>query len=320
MRDVARLAGVSHQTVSRVLNEPERVRAATRERVQSVMADLGYRRNLAARALASGQTALVGVVWTGANYFEPSKTVAGIEVAARKAGYSTLVGAVSTENEDDAVGVLESFNDRGVDAIAVVAPYQHMLDIVAGHTAGIPTVLVGSVPADSGYHSVAVDQEEGARLAVRHLVEAGARTIAHVTGPRDWFDARARIDGWVSATDELGVGRGPRVLGDWSPESGYAAAGVLADELPDAVFCANDLMALGLSAGLRERGLLERVRIVGFDDIDGAAFVSPSLTSVRQPMGELGAACVETMVGAMAGVAPSHRSLAPELIIRDSSC
>lgn len=319
MRDVARLAGVSHQTVSRVLNEPDKVRPATRERVQEVMTQLGYSRNLAARALVSGQSALVGVVWTGAHYFGPSKAVAGIEVAARSAGYSTLVGAVDADSEDDAAAVLESFTARGVDAIAVVAPYQRMLDLVSGQGPAVPTVLVGSVPEASGFHSVAVDQRLGARLAVRHLVESGARRIAHVSGPVDWFDAIARLDGWRQETVSLGAGLGERVVGDWSAESGYAAAAMLADDLPDAVFCANDLMAIGLAAGLRERGLLDRVRLVGFDDIDGADFMSPSLTTVRQPMAQLGAAAVETMVGAMAGQPPDHRALPPELIVRASS-
>lgn len=318
MRDVARAAGVSHQTVSRVLNEPERVRAETRERVQVAMSRLGYRRNLAARALVSGHTATIGVVWTGTDHFGPSKTVAGIEVAARNAGYATLVGAMSAGNEDDARVVLESLADRHAEAIAVVAPHERMLNLIEEYQPAIPTVLVGSVPETSSRPSVGVDQRLGARMVVEHLASAGARRIAHVSGPADWFDAQNRVVGWRETTAELGV-QGPLVPGDWSAASGHAAALQLLDDLPDAIFCTNDLVAIGLMSALRDRGVLDQVRVVGYDDIDGIDYMSPSLTSVRQPLVRLGAKCMEAMVAAMQGVDPGHLRMPPELMVRQSS-
>lgn len=318
MRDVARAAGVSHQTVSRVLNEPDRVRADTRERVRVAMRRLGYRRNLAARALVSGHTATIGVVWTGADYFGPSRTVAGIEVAARNAGYATIVGAMGAGSEDEARVVLESLAERHAEAIAVVAPHDHMLNIIEEHQPSIPTVLVGSVPETSPLSSVGVDQVLGARMVVEHLVGSGARRIAHVSGPADWFDARNRVEGWRNATAELGV-QGPLVPADWSAASGHAAALHLVDDLPDAIFCTNDLVAIGLMSALRERGVLDQVRVVGYDDIDGIDYISPSLTSVRQPLSQLGAACMEAMVAAMRGDEAVHLRMAPELMVRESS-
>lgn len=317
MRDVARLAGVSHQTVSRVLNEPDKVRPATRERVQEVMTQLGYSRNLAARALVSGQSALVGVVWTGANYFGPSRTVAGIEVVARSAGYATLVGALPVDHEDQVESIIESFRDRNVDGVAVVAPHEKMLDLIRDRLEGIPTVLVGDIPAGSGLPSVAVDQELGAELAVRHLVETGAERVAHITGPSDWFDAAARLRGWRRALEAAGLPVPEPIVGDWTPESGYAAASRLLDDLPDAVFCGNDLMAVGLTARLAEAGA--RVRTVGFDDIDGSAFFSPALSTMRQPFEALGALSLDALMTVMAGETPDHPKLAPELVVRASS-
>ncbi|AQP44906.1 LacI family DNA-binding transcriptional regulator [Tessaracoccus flavus] len=318
MRDVARAAGVSHQTVSRVLNEPDLVRSETRDRVLAVMRDLGYRRNLAARALASGHSALIGVVWTGADFFGPSRTVAGIEVAARSAGYATLVGALPADQEDAVASIIESFRDRSVDGVAVVAPHQRMFDLVRDRLEGIPTVMVGDLsPEECGCHTVSIDQQLGAELAVRHLIETGARSIAHVTGPLDWFDAAARVRGWRSALGDAGLELLDPIVGDWTPESGYAAGKTLADDLPDAVFCANDLMAVGLAAALGPD--VSRVRLVGFDDIDGSAFFSPPLTTVHQPFEALGALSLETLMSVMAGEDPRPRKLAPELVIRASS-
>lgn len=323
MMDVAKLAGVSHQTVSRVLNQPESVRAKTRERVEVAMAELGYSPNLAARALVTSQSALLGVVWTGANYFGPSSTVAGIEVAARSAGYSTIVGALTATNEGDVGGIFSSFRARGVDGIAVVAPYDRMLTLAQESAGGIPTVLVGDIGPDSGLPVVSVDQELGARLATQHLVDGGARRILHISGPPDWFDAKSRIRGWRRTLEEAGLDVPEVIVGDWSAPRGYQLAQELvdADDLPDAVFCGNDVIALGLLAGFRDRGVdvPGQVSVVGFDDIDGADYFAPPLTTVRQPFEELGGLCVEALVDAMGEAAPTVRTLAPTLKVRASS-
>lgn len=322
MMAVARLAGVSHQTVSRVLNTPEAVRPATRERVVAAMRELGYSRNLAARALVTQQTALLGVVWTGAAYFGPSSTVGGIEVAARAAGYSTLVGALETYDEGEVRALFRTFRDRGVEGIAVVAPRERVAQLAREYAAGIPVVLVADDDSDPSLSTVAVDQELGGRLATEHMLERGCRRVLHLAGPQDWFDARARARGWRAALVSTGLEVPEMVEGDWSPESGYEAGRALAEsgDLPDGVFCGNDAMAVGLVAALRDAGVdvPGRVSVVGFDDLAGVAFFAPPLTTVAQPFAELGAKALEVLVDAIAGAEAVAQRLEPELRVRSS--
>lgn len=322
MMAVARLAGVSHQTVSRVINSPELVRPETKERVLSAMRELGYSRNLAARALITQQTALLGVVWTGAGYFGPSSTVAGIEVAARAAGYATLVAAVENPSEDEVAGVFRGFRDRGVEGIAIVAPHDAMARLAQENTTGIPTVIVADKEPENGCHVVTVDQRMGGRIATEHLVERGCRSIEHVSGPLDWFDARERMAGWREALSAAGLPVLQVRVGDWSAESGYAAAQDMLShgDLPDAVFCGNDATALGLMAGLRDAGVEVpgRVSVVGYDDSMGCAFYAPPLTTVSQPFTELGGACLDVLVQAIRGGGPARIHLPPRLVVRRS--
>lgn len=322
MMAVAERAGVSHQTVSRVLNQPETVRPATRERVVAAMKELGYSRNLAARALVTQQTALLGVMWTGASYLGPSSTVGGIEVAARAAGYSTLVGALEEFDEDEVEALFRIFRDRGVEGLAVVAPYTRIEELALKGARGIPTVLVADVGPHTEFHVASVDQELGGRLATGHMVERGCKRIAHLSGPLDWFDAQARIRGWRSTLEDAGLEVLPVLEGDWSPSSGYEMGRelVAAGELPDGIFCGNDGMAAGLLAALREADVdvPGQVSVVGYDDFAGAEYFVPPLTTVRQPFAELGHAALGLLVRAIAGEEPSVVRLDPELRIRGS--
>ncbi len=322
MMAVAKHAGVSHQTVSRVLNSPDSVRPETRERVQVSMAELGFRRNLAARSLVTQLSGLIGIVWTGSGYFGPGSTVAAIEGAARAANYSALVTAVGDQDEDELAAVFEAFRDRGVEGIAVVAPHQHMAERIRGAAGGVPTVIVADMGADPEFHVVSVDQAKGAEVATNHLLERGATTVSHVSGPLDWFDALARIDGHRRALAAAGIERPREWVGDWTAKRGYEIAREMVDTsfVPRAIFCGNDMTALGLLAGLREAGLQspKDVQLVGFDDVDGSGFYSPPLTTVRQPFAELGALCMEVLLKAIAGEAPAVHRLEPELVVRGS--
>lgn len=323
MMSVARLAGVSHQTVSRVLNTPEAVRPATRDRVVAAMKELGYNRNLAARALVTQQTALLGVVWTGADYLGPTRAIGGIEVAARAAGYSTLVGALEEYDETGVTDLFRTFRDRGVEGIAVVAPHESVARSARENAAGIPTVLVADMETGPGFSTVAVDQELGGGLATRHLIERGCQRIVHLAGPTDWFDAKARARGWSTALADAGMEIPQPIEGDWSPESGYAAgqALVASGDLPDGIFCGNDGMAVGLLAALRAAGVdvPREVSVVGFDDLAGSAYFAPPLTTVAQPFADLGAEVLKVLVGAISGAAPVSRRLQPELVVRASA-
>lgn len=320
MADVAALAGVSHQTVSRVLNEPERVKPATRERVEEAIAELGYRRNLAARSLATQHTRLVGVLATSLDYHGPASTLAAVEDAARAAGYATLVGIVNGDHAEVAP-LLDSFLARGVEGIVVIAPQDGILEVVQAARVGVPTVLVADgAEAGEGTRIVAVDQARGARLATEHLIASGCRSIVHVAGPLDWLDARGRVRGWGEALDAAGLPRPDLRYGDWSAERGAEIGRELALDPPDAVFCGNDLTALGVLAAFREAGVAVpgRTQVVGFDDVGGAAFFAPPLTTVRQPFADLGHRCLQALLSADPAPAPADR-IEPRLILRAST-
>ncbi|MEO7587902.1 MAG: LacI family DNA-binding transcriptional regulator [Arachnia sp.] len=322
MMAVAKHAGVSHQTVSRVLNTPDSVRPQTREKVLASMAELGFRRNLAARALVTQLTGLVGIVWTGSGYFGPGSTVAAIEVEARAAGYSALVAAVSDRDEEELAAVFSAFRDRGVEGIAVVAPHQHMAELIRAASSGVPTVIVADMGPDPEFHVVSVDQRRGAEMATNHLLQHGAQTVAHVSGPLDWFDALARIRGHADALSAAGL-ESPRAwVGDWTARRGYEIAHemVAADAVPPAIFCGNDMTALGMLAAFREVGLEAPadVMVIGFDDVDGAGYFAPPLTTVRQPFDELGALCMDVLLRAIGGEEPAVHTIDPVLVARTS--
>ena len=323
MMDVARLAGVSHQTVSRVLNAPGSVRPATRERVRAAIARLGYRRNMAARALATDSTRTIGVVTAGSRYFGPASAAAAIEAAARREGYATLVAALTRSAGDEIAEALDFLVGRGVDGMIAVAPRAHIATAVERAARAVPLVVVADgFPAGGRIHVVSIDQELGARMAVGHLLGGGRRSVAHVSGPPDWFDAAARIRGWRAAVEDAGAPSGDLLEGDWTPERGYVAgAELVARGLPDGVFCSNDLMALGALAALRDRGVRvpAGVAVAGYDDVAGAAFFSPPLTTVRQPFDELGRLCMEVLLEAIGGAAGTAHSIAPTLQVRRSS-
>ncbi|HEY0618040.1 MAG TPA: LacI family DNA-binding transcriptional regulator [Kribbella sp.] len=298
MADVAQLAGVSHQTVSRVLNHHPNVRGETRERVLAAIDKLGYRRNFAARALVTRQTRTLGVVSFDTTLYGPASTIYGIEQAARAAGYFVSIVSLKTLT---AAGVLEAIGfltDQGVDGIVVVAPQRSSARALAALTTNLPTVAVEGGRA-GGVPAVSVDQVNGARQAVEHLLELGHETVWHVSGPTDWLEAEGRLKGWRKALTAAGRPIPEPIVGDWSPRSGYEAGQLLADQ-PDltAVFVANDQMALGLLRAFAERRILvpEEVSVVGFDDIPEAEFFPPPLTTIHQDFGEVGRRSIEILL------------------------
>ncbi|RMB62343.1 LacI family transcriptional regulator [Tessaracoccus antarcticus] len=322
MMAVAKHAGVSHQTVSRVLNTPDSVRPQTRERVLASMAELGFRRNLAARALVTQLSGLVGIVWTGSGYFGPGSTVAAIEVAARAAGYSALVTAVSDRDEEELAAVFSAFRDRGVEGIAVVAPHQHMAERIRAVAAGVPTVVVADMGPDPDFHVVSVNQGRGAEIATNHLLQHGAQSVTHVSGPLGWFDALARIRGHRDALTAAGIEMPRSWVGDWTARRGHEIGHemVANHAVPPAIFCGNDMTALGMLAAFREAGINapRDVSIIGFDDVDGAGYFAPPLTTLRQPFDQLGALCLEVLLKAIAGEEPAVHAIEPELVARGS--
>ncbi|WP_278236646.1 LacI family DNA-binding transcriptional regulator [Isoptericola sp. AK164] len=333
MADVAALAGVSHQTVSRVLNEHPSVREATRERVQAAIDELGYRRNSAARALVTSRSATLGVVTTGSALFGPTSTLIAVEEAARDRSYFVSVATLRSYDTASMHQALEHFMAQGVDGIVVIAPHAAVASAVESFRAPVPVVVVaaleGATTSDgpaSSTMSVAVDQRAGARLATEHLLDLGHANVVHVAGPQDWFDARERWAGWREALVARGIQPARPRECSWSAGDGYAAGRDLAEavgsgEGPTAVFAGNDQLALGVLRALWERGLRvpDDVSVVGFDDVAGSAYFVPPLTTVRQPFAELGARSVAMVLSSLEGEPVAVQRIEPELVVRSST-
>ena len=251
IRDVARLAGVSHQTVSRALNDSPNLRAGTRDRVLSAIEQLGYRPNQAARALSSKRSRLIGVLSTQTGHYGPSKSVQAIEVAARDAGYQLTVSNIAADDSDAIRAGLDALVVQRVEAIVVVAPQVRTVEAIRELSIDVPFVTLEATGLDQ-VHGLSVDQVGGARLAVRHLVALGHARIAHVSGPLDWVEARARVAGYeaelaASSLRSARAARGRLDRGGGLPARPRARTARRARGCaPTAVFAANDQLALGL--------------------------------------------------------------------------
>jgi DNA-binding LacI/PurR family transcriptional regulator len=308
-------------TVSRVLNDHPNIRATTRARVVKAMEELNYTPSSIARALALRRALRIGVLIDGPVQNGPTSTLRGLERAAREVGYGVSAFAIGDDDGSrmDA-GVVELVT-QGVDALCVIAPRESSLDLLRQQTTGLPTIVV-KAEADAAWHTVGVDQREGARRAVRHLIGLGHRTIAHLAGPRDWFDARERTEGWRESLAQAGLAEGPLIIGDWTSDFGYAFGCSFDPGAATAVFAASDQIALGVMHGLHGRGIRvpDDVSIVGFDDSSDARHFLPPLTTVRQDFAALGKAALQRLVAAIDGdTEPSHGTIEPELIVRESA-
>jgi DNA-binding LacI/PurR family transcriptional regulator len=322
MTDVARLAGVSHQTVSRVLNDHPNVRAQTRLRVQTAMAELGYRRNNAARALVTGRSQMIGVVAQNTTLFGPASMLAAFEQAAAEAGFAVSVASVRTLDRHSIFDAVERHLDQRVAGIIVIAPVASSNEALDHVHTDVPLVCIDGDPARAT-GLVTVDQAEGAALATRHLLDAGHRTVWHVSGPEDWFDAIGRVAGWRQTLTHAGAEIPPIVPADWTPAAGYRA-GLMLARMPEvtAIFAANDHLALGILKALRERGrrVPDDVSLVGFDDIPEAEYFVPALTTVRPDFDAVARASLSVLLAQLdsAETAPGRQTLSPTLIVRDS--
>ncbi|MFC7846873.1 LacI family DNA-binding transcriptional regulator [Arthrobacter sp. NPDC057388] len=322
MEDVARLAGVSHQTVSRVLNAHPNVSARTRKRVERAIAELGYRRNTAARSLVTRRSQAIGVLAAGTAQYGPANTLLGVQEAARNEGYAVSMASLSEVTPAGIHGALEHFLLQSVDGIVVIVPHQTMLKSLRSINVSVPLVAVG-FGADERLTVAAVNQRAGAALAVQHLASLGHTSIAHISGPQDWMDAAARTEGWRRALQQAGLPDRVLIPGDWSAESGYrtglelAAAGDVT-----AVFAANDQMALGALRAFSEAGLRvpEDISVVGFDDQPEAGYFVPPLTTVNQGFKELGARCMRMLLSDLEnGPSGAATVLNPRLVVRGST-
>ncbi|WP_210149115.1 LacI family DNA-binding transcriptional regulator [Paeniglutamicibacter terrestris] len=326
MRDVAQLAGVSAQTVSRALSDHPNVQPETRQAVKDAAKSLGYRRNATARALVTGKSNMIGVITLSTSSYSRMTLIVGIEREAAARGYSVTFVSItnlSARSLEDGLGRLVA---QGVDGIITAIPLQDSSTEVENLLSEVPSVAIDT-PLPAGEQVVGFDQGHAARLAVEHLIECGHTNIWHVAGPKDWIESEARIAGWRRALEEHQLPVPPEIYGDWSAESGYRA-GLILGRMPDATaaFVASDEMAFGLIKAVKELGrcVPEDISVVSIDDIELAAYCAPPLTTVRQPLEEMGRHAVrhlDVLLGDEEALEPQAKTtfIVPELIVRSST-
>ena len=339
---MARLAGVSHQTVSRVLNGHPSVREDTKTRVLLAMGELQFRPSRAARMLSTRRSETIGVLAAAVgSHYGPASSVSAVEDAARERGFYATVAHLASVSPDAITAAVEDLLGQDVEGIVIVAPRTAVLSHLASLPLNVPIVAAQGEQRDAGgIPVVSVDQQAGVRMVMRHLLSRGHRRILHLAGPPDWNDAQSRRRAYEAELAAVRLEPLPPVFGDWTSESGYRVGrDVLSGGAPEftAVFSSNDQMALGLIHALREAGLdvPGDVSVAGFDDIPESAHFWPPLTTVRQDFAALGRRCVAMLVDAidvLAGPRPAQPSsavaaaraeappmaVAPRLVIRDS--
>ncbi|MGH3193339.1 MAG: LacI family DNA-binding transcriptional regulator [Streptosporangiaceae bacterium] len=339
IRDVARLAGVSHQTVSRVLNGHPSIRDATKTRVLAAMDELQFRPSRAARILSRQRSQTIGILAAAVGgYYGPASSVSAIEDAARERGYYATVAHLPSVAPNAISGAISDLLSQDVEGIAIVAPRTTVLSLLAALPMNVPIVAAQGEPRSAtGIPVASVNQEAGARMVLEHLIKRGHRRILHVAGPPDWNDAQLRLHAYKEELQAAGLPSSPPLFGNWTADSGFEIGRALARdtassphvELPfTAVFSSNDQMALGLIHAFRAAGLdvPRDVSIVGFDDIPESAHFWPPLTTVRQDFRSLGVLCVTMLLDAIrraedptaAPDASSSTMVEPQLITRDS--
>jgi DNA-binding LacI/PurR family transcriptional regulator len=308
--------------VSRVLNGHPNVREQTRLRVQAAIVELGYRPNRAARALVTGRSQVIGVVAQNTTLYGPASLLAALEQTAAEEGFAVTVGSVRDLDQVSISEAVERHLAHRVAGIVVIAPVESAGEALEHLPKDVPLVTVDGDPRRP-VPLVTVDQVAGAREATRHLLEAGHRTVWHVSGPADWFDSAGRIEGWREALQAAGAEVPPLVPADWSAASGYRCGQMLA-RMPEvtAVFTANDHLALGVLRALHEYGrrVPDEISVVGFDDVPEAAYFIPPLTTVRPDFTAVARASLDLLLAQFEApaVGELRQTIAPTLITRQS--
>jgi DNA-binding LacI/PurR family transcriptional regulator len=324
--DVARLAGVSHQTVARFLTGTGGIRPANKVRVEKALAELNYRPNRTARSLATNRTFRLGALGYELSGTGPSKTMQGASEAARRAGYSLDIVSLDPMKDTELGEALDVLNNRDLEGVIATAPTDAVSAALDALELGVPIVVDRGADLEA---MVAAETANGSLpgigpfAAVQHLIDLGHTRIAHLAGPADWISARSRIDAYERTLRHHGLEPLPLVAGDWSSRSGHVAAIEVLALQPTAVFAANDRMALGLMKRMHEQGIRipADISVVGFDDLAEAEFFHPSLTTVRQDFDAMGRAAAETLIAMIErpGEAPHVPYPVPELVVREST-
>ena len=325
IKDIARQARVSHSTVSRALNDSPQVNSVTAARIRQIAEQSGYRVSAAARALVRGRSQTIGVVVTSIADPFVAGVVDGIEEVAEARGYPVFV-ANSNARPEREVGVVRSFEERRVDGIIVTSSRVGALYVPLMARMRVPIVLLNNQHDSEFVHCVLIDNVQASRDATRHLIALGHRRIAYLGDQLGHQSNAERLEGYRQALREAGIRFQRRLvaLGDGRPEGGAAAmAELLArPEQPTAVFSYNDMSALGAMREIRKRSLRipDDISIVGFDDLYISRYLDPPLTTMRQPMRNMGRMAMETLFEIFDGAeAPQHQRVRGELIVRGSA-
>jgi DNA-binding LacI/PurR family transcriptional regulator len=321
MADVARLAGVSHQTVSRVINGSPSIRPATKARVEQAIEELGYRPNTAARALVTKRSGIIGIIGANIAHYGPSSIQRSVQEAARAAGYFTSLVPLTDVTREELREALDHLARQAVEAVVVITAQAEALAVVQSEEAGVPLIIVEGDLSGRGL-SVGVDQIDGARQATQHLIDLGHRAIDHIAGPMPWTEAKGRLTGYENAMRAAGLAPRAHWEGDWTPARGYELGCALARKRDaTAIFVANDQMAIGVLHALAEAGMQvpRDISIVGFDDIPEAGYLNPALTTVRQNFHAVGQRAIDLVTATLDGSTTNVSLLPPELIIRNST-
>jgi len=334
LKDVAKLAGVSTKTVSRVVNNQGEIRKETRERVQVAIEQLGYRPNVLARSLIHQRTNTLGVVAWGIDYFGPSRTLVGIEQQAHLLDYSLFLNLMDQPEDGDSEHLLDTLITHRVDGIIWAVPEvggnRDWLE--SGQLKDLPPIVFLSMEPRPGLAIVAVDNCYGAKQATQHLIDQGRRKIGIITGPLSWWEARERYAGWKAVMHQANLPTPSSLIveGDWSADAGERGLHILLNQEPDidAVFASSDQIALGVLSTAHRLGrqVPQDLAIVGFDNIPESACFWPPLTTVYQQLIDVGRVAVQTlhtMIEANRHLeAPKEATVTlvkPELIVRASS-
>ena len=320
--DVAKLAGVSHQTVSRVINNAQYIRPTTREKVEKAMSDLGYIPNAAARSLVTAKSKIIGILVSDVVYHGPARMMNAIEMAARDAGYFAISISVDPHDVESIVRGVDHLRKIVIDGMIVMTPQSDSVSVVEKRVTNIPVVYV-DIPERTKAKTVSVDNRTGGKVATQHLIELGHKNILHISGPERWFDSKPRRMGYEEAMTENRLT--PVVAkGDWGTQTGYKVISEwdFKKNPITAVFAANDLLALGVMRALHDRGIAvpEQVSVIGYDDTPEAQYYEPPLTTMHQDFALLGKEAMEYLVATLNKIEPQKFApLVPNLVVRKST-
>jgi len=327
--EIARMCGVSVQTVSRVINQRPDVSPETRAAVEAAIERVGFQPSAVARSLVQRRSYTLGVIAAGLRYFGVAQTLNGITAESEASGYALLLKEIASSGQVDIMPEIALLMAHRVEGIIFAAPDlgADLAEVRARLPRASPPIVFLKSDPSAAFSTILIDNHAGAREATRHLLSLGCRRIGHLAGPLTWHEARDRHSGWLDTLREAGQTPGPVQVGDWTSASGASAfeAMLLADPEMDGVFAANDQMALGVLSVANRRGIAvpNELALVGFDGIEEGAQFTPSLTTVRQPLRELGRLAVreliETAEPGPDGAPVRALTLAPELVIRESA-